>query len=129
MTYHRPTTHAVARSSRIERLYDKCACGRWKEAGQYVCLYCEDRGKDKPMRYDHSRGEWVTVVSCPGGEFDRGAQFQAYHFELTNGMMPGEKACTTIEMGNWPEGMVVEFRGKRYVVVGEEGEPQRLEEG
>ena len=45
-----------------------------------------------------------TVVSCPHKEFKRGAQFVRESFERT------------LKMGNWPNGMVVERDGKKYVV-------------
>jgi hypothetical protein len=48
-------------------------------------------------------GQFYTVVSG-GGDIRDGAEFMMSHFE------------STLKMGHWPHGMVVEKDGKKYVV-------------
>ena len=107
-----------------DAVYDRCGCGRRKEASEYVCAQCYETGQ-----YEHQHHKVcglvppVRVVDGKG-EFDRGVFFDASQFGLTRNH---RYEITTLSLGYWPEGMVVEHNGKRYTVRGRQEEPQWLE--
>ena len=106
--------------------FDYCACGRRKFAADYVCGECwKTTNYTRPSKAKKDDAKRVTVLSCPGGEFVPGATFLAHEFNL----IPRINAATTLDLGHWTPGMVIEdWRGRRFQVVGEAEEAQRLEE-
>ena len=106
------------------KTFDRCACGRRKEAADYVCHECfRAPHRVRPSRESKSQNaKRVIVVSCPNNEFDRGAQFLAREFNLTANH---DHAPTTLGMGHWtPHMRVRDWLGREWEV--SEGAPQYL---
>jgi len=106
------------------KITDRCACGKRKEAADYVCHECfRAPHRVRPSRESKSQNaKRVTVIFCPNDEFDRGAQFLAREFNLTANH---DHAPTTLGMGHWtPHMRVRDWLGREWEV--SEGAPQYL---
>lgn len=118
----------------LDRQTDKCACGRLKEIHKYICGKCEaaletsevrqagkygffGRGKAPRSKADHapSGATAYVLVWSDDPSWSRG------------GIWFERELRPTLEMGHMTPGTVFERLGRRYVVVGAECEPQRLE--
>lgn len=103
---------------------EECACGRQMDESSYVCNRCEKKysGRDRGKKYSGAYA--VTVVHDPTNMYPRGSIMPKSEF------FPNSTwTKNTLEMGYWPEGMViVTDDGERYRVVGAQMEPQELEE-
>ena len=106
------------------KTFDHCACGKRKEVADYVCAECfRAHHRVRPTRESKSQNaKRVTVISCPGNEFDRGARFLAREFNL---IANHDHGSTTLDMGHWTPGMIIEdWLERRWEV--SEGLPQYL---
>jgi len=106
------------------KTFDRCACGKRKETADYVCAECfRAPHRVRPVRESKSQNaKRVTVIFCPGNEFDRGARFLAREF----GLVPDHShGVTTLTLGHWTPLMIVEdWLGRRWQV--SEGDPQYM---
>ena len=113
--------------SQRDVLFDYCACGRRKEKAEYVCPRCYHgppiREFDEPLL---KRGKWVKIVCCPRNEYPKGDYLPAVEFNMIGKM--GATHATTLDLGYWVEGMIIEdWDGKRWRVCGEQEKPQWIE--
>lgn len=109
---------------------DKCKiCGHKLWSGEYICGRCDRRREyhdTKVIGYKMA-GLTCTVVYCPGGEYARGAIFPGHDFNLST-MMHKKHSISTLTVGHWVEGMIIEdSNGNTWKVVGKEQKKQALE--
>ena len=98
------------------RLKDKCGCGAWKGVEFYTCDRCTRKyGHRKERATRQRRAEAVDIIYCPDSSYAEGHWFNNDEIEFM------------LEDGYMVPGMILEKNGRRYRVVGDELEPQRLE--
>jgi hypothetical protein len=100
-----------------------------KDAWDYCCDPCYAKQHrvstiDSQGRRDGS----VKVVLCPDNEFRPGATFDAATFGLARCVGALWALQGELNHGYWPQGMVVEYKGKLYQVEGAFGERQSVVE-
>ena len=102
-----------------ERPNDLCACGRTKPVACYCCEPCFRKGHafNELQLYgvQGNHREGVVVVWDPTGDFRPGAKFTGEEFGFAGG--PRSRK-TTMDMGFWPEGLVIRRGGRFYAVLG-----------
>ena len=108
------------------KTFDRCACGRRKEAADYVCHECfRAPHRVRPSRESKSQNaKRVIVTACPNNEFDKGATFLAREFNL---IASHDHVTSTLDLSHWtPHMRVRDWLGREWEVVGESQQYMKL---